>query len=82
MTGDSNLEDRIFEGLDRFEIELPSWGFGNTGTRFGKFVDPTAALTIEEKIRDAAFVHRIVGCCPAVAVHVLWDCADLNKAED
>jgi len=80
MIANSGLEERIIEALDRFEIELPSWGFGNTGTRFGKFFDPTAALTIEEKIGDASEVHRTVGSCPTVAVHVLWDCPDLTRA--
>ncbi|MGA3026379.1 MAG: TIM barrel protein [Bryobacteraceae bacterium] len=59
--------------LDSFVIELPSWGFSNTGTRFGKFIQPSAATTIEEKIADAGAVHRFTGCCPSVAVHALWD---------
>jgi L-rhamnose isomerase/sugar isomerase len=59
--------------LDGFVIELPSWGFANTGTRFGKFIQPSAATTTEEKLADAAAVHRYTGCCPSVAVHVLWD---------
>ncbi|MBV6433766.1 MAG: hypothetical protein IANPNBLG_03985 [Bryobacteraceae bacterium] len=63
----------ILEALDRFEIEVPSWGFANTGTRFGKFTQLAAASTIEEKLSDAGQVHRHTGCCPSVAVHVLWD---------
>jgi len=59
--------------LDAFSIELPSWGFANTGTRFGKFIQPSAATSTEEKIADAGAVHRVTGCCPSVAVHVLWD---------
>jgi L-rhamnose isomerase/sugar isomerase len=59
--------------LDAFTIELPSWGFANTGTRFGKFIQASAATTTEEKIADAGEVHRVTGCCPSVAVHVLWD---------
>src|ERR1700687_37148 len=59
--------------LDGFNIELPSWGFANTGTRFGKFIQAAAATTTEEKIADAGAVHRVTGCCPSVAVHVLWD---------
>jgi L-rhamnose isomerase/sugar isomerase len=42
---------KIFEALDSFCIELPSWGFANTGTRFGKFVQPAAATTTEEKFK-------------------------------
>jgi L-rhamnose isomerase / sugar isomerase len=66
-------EEAIFRRLDSFRIELPSWAFANTGTRFGKFLDPSAASSIEEKLADAAQVNRFTGCCPSVAVHVLWD---------
>ena len=61
--------------LDRFTIETPSWGYADTGTRFGKFLQAAAATTIEEKLADAAEVHRFTGCCASVAVHVLWDFA-------
>jgi L-rhamnose isomerase / sugar isomerase len=64
---------RIFHALDRFRIELPSWGFADTGTRFGKFHQPAAASTIEEKFSDAAEVNRVTGVCPTLALHVLWD---------
>jgi L-rhamnose isomerase/sugar isomerase len=66
-------EDRICKALDGFCIELPSWGFANTGTRFGKFQQAAAATSTEEKFADAGQVHRYTGCCPTVAVHVLWD---------
>jgi L-rhamnose isomerase / sugar isomerase len=66
-------ENRIWNALESFRIELPSWGFANTGTRFGKFIQPAAATTTEEKIADAGQVHAFTGCCPSVAVHVLWD---------
>ena len=59
--------------LDAFQIEIPSWGFANTGTRFGKFVQPAAASTLEEKFSDAAEVHRLTGATPTLALHVLWD---------
>ncbi len=65
--------DKLFQSLDAFNIELPSWGFANTGTRFGKFVQAAAATSTEEKLADAGQVHRFTGCCPSVAVHVLWD---------
>jgi len=67
------LEETAFDALDELKIELPSWGFANTGTRFGKFMQPSAATNIEEKIEDAAFVHQLTGACPTVAVHVAWD---------
>jgi L-rhamnose isomerase/sugar isomerase len=67
------LEEIVHKTLDAFQIEIPSWGFANTGTRFGKFIQPSAATTIEEKLSDAGQVHHFTGCCPTVAVHVLWD---------
>jgi len=65
--------DDALSRLDRFEIETPAWGYADTGTRFGKFLQPAAARTIEEKIEDAATVHAFTGCCPRMATHVLWD---------
>jgi L-rhamnose isomerase/sugar isomerase len=65
--------DLIAAALNRFQIEIPSWGFANTGTRFGKFLQPAAASTLEEKFSDAGEVHRWTGVCPTVALHVLWD---------
>jgi L-rhamnose isomerase/sugar isomerase len=66
------LEDRVALALDGLQIELPSWGFADTGTRFGKFLQP-AAKTVEEKFSDAGQVNRFTGACPTVALHVLWD---------
>jgi L-rhamnose isomerase/sugar isomerase len=63
----------VWKALDRFRIELPSWGFANTGTRFGKFAQPGAATTIAEKFADAGEVNRLTGVSPTVALHVLWD---------
>jgi L-rhamnose isomerase / sugar isomerase len=62
-----------FRALDGFQIEIPSWGFANTGTRFGKFVQAAAATTIEEKFADAAEVNKLTGATPTLALHVLWD---------
>jgi L-rhamnose isomerase / sugar isomerase len=67
-------KNQIFQALDAFRIEIPSWGFANTGTRFGKFLQPAAASTTEEKFSDAGEVHRVTGICPTIALHVLWDC--------
>ncbi|MBP7745150.1 MAG: sugar isomerase [Phycisphaerae bacterium] len=66
-------ETALVTRLDRFQIETPSWGYADTGTRFGKFLQDAAASTIAEKLADAAQVHQFTGCCPSVAVHVLWD---------
>ena len=67
---------KIVDALEAFRIELPSWGFANTGTRFGKFIQPAAATTTEEKFSDAGQVHLLTGVCPTVALHVLWDFPD------
>ena len=64
---------KIGKALDGFSIELPSWGFANTGTRFGKFLQEGAAIDIFDKIADAGQVNRYTACCPDLAVHVLWD---------
>ena len=63
----------IWQALDNLKIELPSWGFANTGTRFGKFLQPAAAGTLEEKFSDAALVNALTGSCPTMALHALWD---------
>jgi L-rhamnose isomerase/sugar isomerase len=65
--------DKVFQALEIFRIEIPSWGFANTGTRFGKFTQVAAAATLEEKLSDAGQVHLLTGVCPTVALHVLWD---------
>jgi L-rhamnose isomerase/sugar isomerase len=70
---ESALLDRAAQALDAFQIEVPSWGFANTGTRFGKFVQAAAASTLEEKFADAAEVNRLTGATPTMALHVLWD---------
>jgi len=67
------LEALIYRALDSFNIELPSWGFANTGTRFGKFVQAAAANTVEEKFSDAGQVHALTGSCPTIALHIQWD---------
>ena len=71
---DAKVPDaKILDRLGRLEIELPTWGFADTGTRFGKYLQDAAALTLEDKLDDAAEVHRLTGACPSVAIHMLWD---------
>jgi L-rhamnose isomerase/sugar isomerase len=65
--------EAVCKALDQFKIELPSWGFANTGTRFGKFIQAAAATSIEDKFSDAAQVHAATGACPSLALHVQWD---------
>jgi L-rhamnose isomerase/sugar isomerase len=70
---DERTKERVWQALDRFRIEIPSWGFSNTGTRFGKFSQAAAASTIEHKFADAAQVNALTGVVSAMALHVLWD---------
>jgi L-rhamnose isomerase/sugar isomerase len=58
-------------------IELPSWAFGNSGTRFKVFGTPGTPRTIQEKLADAAKVNELTGLAPKVALHIPWD-----KVED
>ena len=62
--------------LDELRIELPSWAFGNSGTRFKVFGTPGTPRTVWEKIADAATVHRLTGLAPTVALHIPWDRVD------
>ena len=73
--------DAALELLSSFKIETPSWGYADTGTRFGKFFQDAAAATIQEKLADAGTVHQFTGAAPTVALHALWDfgtCRDLE----
>jgi L-rhamnose isomerase/sugar isomerase len=83
---DERSQQRVRQALDQFRIEIPSWGFSNTGTRFGKFSQPAAAATIEHKFADAAQVQALTGVVPTMALHVLWDLpqgkADIPKIQE
>jgi L-rhamnose isomerase/sugar isomerase len=57
-------------------IELPSWAFGNSGTRFKVFGQPGVPRDPYEKIADAAQVHRYTGVTPLVSLHIPWDRVD------
>ena len=62
--------------LKKQHIETPSWGYGNSGTRFNTFAFPGAARNVYEKISDAAYVHKLTGVADSVALHIPWDKAD------
>lgn len=68
--------DSIITALQQFSIETPSWGYGDSGTRFKVFHWPGAASTLREKLADAAQVQRVTGICPSVAIHIPWDKED------
>jgi L-rhamnose isomerase/sugar isomerase len=59
--------------LRQQKIELPSWAFGNSGTRFKVFAQPGVPRDPYEKIADAARVHHHTGVAPTVALHIPWD---------
>jgi len=59
--------------LEALAIEVPSWAYGNSGTRFKVFGSPGTPRSVEEKIADAAQVHRFTGLAPSVALHIPWD---------
>jgi L-rhamnose isomerase/sugar isomerase len=62
--------------LSRLQIETPSWGYGDSGTRFAVFAQPGRPRDVFEKIDDAAEVHRLTGTAPAIALHFPWDAVD------
>ncbi len=68
--------DSITTALDQQAIELPSWAFGNSGTRFRVFPQPGVPRDPFEKVADAAEVHRLTGLAPSVALHIPWDEVD------
>jgi L-rhamnose isomerase / sugar isomerase len=69
--------DALKDALRAQRIETPSWGYGNSGTRFKVFAQDGVPRTVEEKIDDAAAVHRFTGITPTVSLHIPWD-----KVED
>ncbi|GAB7192673.1 L-rhamnose isomerase [Kineococcus sp. NUM-3379] len=75
MTDDSR-QAAALDALRGFGIELPSWAFGNSGTRFKVFAQPGVPRDPFEKISDAAQVHRLTGAAPRVSLHIPWDLVD------
>ncbi|WP_323101256.1 L-rhamnose isomerase [Intrasporangium sp. YIM S08009] len=72
MTTFESISDRLGE----LAIEVPSWAYGNSGTRFKVFGSAGTPRSVEEKIADAAAVHRFTGLAPSVAIHIPWDTVD------
>ncbi len=65
--------EQVKERVKQHKIETPSWAYSDSGTRFGVYRQPGAALTLREKLEDAGMVNKLTGVAPTVAVHVLWD---------
>ena len=72
MTSFSQISDRLGD----LAMEVPSWAYGNSGTRFKVFGSAGTPRSVEEKITDAATVHRFTGLAPTVALHIPWDQVD------
>jgi L-rhamnose isomerase / sugar isomerase len=70
------VSDHVVGRLRALQIETPSWGYGDSGTRFATFTQPGRPRTVFERIDDAAEVHRLTGTAPAVALHFPWDAVD------
>lgn len=68
--------EAVKDKLKAQHIETPSWGYGNSGTRFQVFPAAGAARTLYEKIDDAAYVNSITGVAPSIAIHIPWDKVD------
>ena len=81
MTTPAGFND-ITDALAAQSIELPSWAFGNSGTRFKVFSTPGTPRDPFEKIADAAKVHELTGLAPHVALHIPWDICDFDALAD
>jgi L-rhamnose isomerase/sugar isomerase len=68
--------EQITPQLEGLAIEVPSWAYGNSGTRFKVFSTPGTPRTVREKIDDAAQVHRHTGLAPTIALHIPWDAVE------
>ena len=66
----------IEEAMAGLQIETPSWGYGDSGTRFGTFSQAGRPRDVFERVDDAAEVHRLTGTAPAVALHFPWDAVE------
>jgi L-rhamnose isomerase/sugar isomerase len=74
--GASATMDRLLWATDELDIEIPSWGFVNTGTRFRVWQQRGVPRTVEEKVDDAGTVRRYTGIARTMALHIPWDKAD------
>jgi L-rhamnose isomerase/sugar isomerase len=70
------MSERVVAAVSALEIETPSWGYGDSGTRFATFPQPGRPRDVFERLDDAAEVHRLTGTAPSVALHFPWDAVD------
>ena len=72
--------EKLLEASARFEVAVPSWGFSQGGTRFGRFPIGGEPRNVQERLCDAAVVHQLTGITPRVSLHIPWDKFDDPKA--
>lgn len=57
----------VKSALKAQHIETPSWGYGDSGTRFEVFAWPGVARNVCGRPTGAAFIHRLTGhLAPAI----------------
>jgi L-rhamnose isomerase/sugar isomerase len=76
LRGDGHDTDAVEGALAALAIETPSWGYGDSGTRFATFQQPGRPRDVFERLDDAAETHRLTGTAPAVALHFPWDAVE------
>src|SRR5213083_616143 len=72
----TRMSSTVKAGLRALQVEVPSWAYGNSGTRFKVFAQPGVPRDPWEKLADAAQVHRFTGAAPSVSLHIPWDEVD------
>src|SRR6185436_14979274 len=80
LASPSSALERVRFAATELQVETPSWGYGNSGTRFKVFTQPGVPRTPFEKVDDAARVHALTGVAPTVALHIPWDAVDDYRA--
>lgn len=68
--------EELEAGLRMLLVECPTWGFGDSGTRFATFQQVGRPNDVHERLADAAEVRRLTGSARAVALHFPWDTSD------
>ena len=76
MTSSDRDTEAVRRALSAFDVETPSWGYGDSGTRFATFSQPGRPRDVFERLQDAGEVHRLTGTASAVALHFPWDHVD------
>ena len=60
----AEVDVRHIDEFKMLAVETPSWGYGDSGTRFAVFQQPGRPRDVYERIDDAAEVQRLTGTAP------------------